>query len=215
MHLLLIRHARSTANVENVLAGRREGVHLDEVGRQQAERLLDRLSGVPVTAVVGSPLTRCRETAELICIDRRLAYQVDERLNEVDYGLWSGKRLEELNQEPMWSDIQNRPSAVQFPNGESFLSVFSRASDFLESMKQFDDDQIVAAFTHGDIVKALLSIALVAPGDEFQRIVADPASISLLRITSEKVFVLRTNDAATSVKDVLVKENHGVVGGGR
>lgn len=216
MHLLVIRHARSTANVDGILAGRQEGIHLDDHGRQQAEALVERLGSLEISGVIGSPLTRCKETAEALCIQRRIPYLVDERLNEVDYGTWSGRALKELGDEPLWSEIQNSPTSVTFPAGESLHNVFNRASDFLASMATRTEDEVVLAFTHGDVAKALISVALAAPANEFQRIVVDPASITLMRVTSTRSFVLRINESTTTVQEMIGKtSNQGVVGGGR
>ena len=60
--VVLLRHARSTANGSGVLAGRTPGVELDETGRKQAEELVARLEPVPLAAVVSSPLLPCEQT---------------------------------------------------------------------------------------------------------------------------------------------------------
>ena len=53
--LILLRHGRSSANAAGVLAGRTPGVELDETGRAQAARMVERLAGVPLAEVVSSP----------------------------------------------------------------------------------------------------------------------------------------------------------------
>lgn len=215
MHLVVVRHARSSANADGILAGRKEGIHLDEKGRAQAETLAMRFEGLADFRIVGSPITRCRETAEAICIQHRIAYEVDDRLSEVEYGNWSGRALSELSEDPMWRQIQDQPTSVTFPNGESFTDVFDRTRAFLSSMQELEESQVVVAFTHGDIAKALLAHALASPLDQFQRIVVDPCSVSVIRIQSEKSFVLRMNDTGASLLDMLGSTNAGVVGGGK
>ena len=64
--VILLRHGRTTANATGVLAGRSKGVHLDDVGRPQAERAGDRLAAVRLAGIVSSPLERCRETAAAV-----------------------------------------------------------------------------------------------------------------------------------------------------
>ncbi|CAM5730208.1 Phosphatase OS=Streptomyces fumanus OX=67302 GN=GCM10018772_46240 PE=4 SV=1 [Streptomyces fumanus] len=56
--LILVRHGRSTANTEGLLAGWTPGVALDERGAAQAAALPARLAGVPVSEVVTSPRLR-------------------------------------------------------------------------------------------------------------------------------------------------------------
>ena len=60
MTVILLRHGRSTSNTAHTLAGRSEGVELDEKGLEQAAALVERLAGVPIKALVRSPLLRCR-----------------------------------------------------------------------------------------------------------------------------------------------------------
>ena len=60
--LILLRHGRSSANAAGVLAGRTPGVELDETGRSQAARVVERLAGVPLAEIVSSPALRCEQT---------------------------------------------------------------------------------------------------------------------------------------------------------
>lgn len=212
MHLLVIRHGRSTANTSGVLAGRDQGVHLDDHGRQQAEALVERLKDVEITRIIGSPMTRCKETAEALVISRRLKYEVDERLNEVEYGDWSGRSLSDVAKDPLWTDIQQQPSKVVFPGGEAMATLFSRSVDVVEEMRVADG--VVALFTHGDVAKAILAYCIGVDFDLFQRIVIDPASVSVVRLEQDRTFVLRMNDSTTSLKE-MTSQNITTVGGNR
>ena len=89
--MILARHGRTTANTGGVLAGRTKGVHLDEKGEQQARAAAERLAGLPLAAVVTSPLERCRETATLMAPGVRPVS--DRRLLECDYGEWTGHEV--------------------------------------------------------------------------------------------------------------------------
>jgi 2,3-bisphosphoglycerate-dependent phosphoglycerate mutase len=115
--LLLVRHGRTAANATGVLAGRSVGVHLDEVGREQAVAAGARLRGLPVKAVVTSPLERTVETAEALVAtwDDAPEVVVDERFVECGYGSWTGRALKDLAKEPLWKTVQAHPSAVRFP----------------------------------------------------------------------------------------------------
>jgi broad specificity phosphatase PhoE len=87
---LLLRHGRTTSNADGTLAGR-TAVGLDDLGTAQARSAGERLGGVPLTAVVSSPLERCRKTLELAL--PAAATQDDERLTECGYGDWEGQSL--------------------------------------------------------------------------------------------------------------------------
>ncbi|MGB7164672.1 MAG: histidine phosphatase family protein, partial [Mycobacterium sp.] len=106
MTVLLLRHGRSTSNTAHVLAGRSEGVDLDDKGRQQAAALVDRIGELPIRAVVRSPQLRCRRTIEPLSDALGVEASVDDRLAEVDYGEWTGRKLGDLLKEPLWAVVQ-------------------------------------------------------------------------------------------------------------
>jgi probable phosphomutase (TIGR03848 family) len=194
--VLLVRHGL-TAMTGPVLAGRTAGVHLDDRGRAQAESLAQRVAELSVGVVVTSPLDRCQETADLIAAaQKQLTEQrVDERLTECDYGEWTGKPIKELARDPLWKLVQSQPSAVRFPGGESLREVASRA---VQSIREWDarlgPEAVWVACSHGDVIKSILADALGLHLDQFQRIVVDPCSTSIVRYTDTRPYVLRAND---------------------
>lgn len=198
--VLLVRHGRTTANTEGVLAGRTAGVHLDDVGREQAARTGARLADVPLVAVVTSPLERCRETAQAV-LDRQAAgtpLRVEDRVVECDYGDWQGRNLRDLASEPLWATVQGQPSAVTFPGGESLAAMQARAVAAVREQDaaveaEHGPGAVWAVVTHGDLVKALLADALGMHLDLFQRLSAGPASVSVVRYGSTRPDVVATN----------------------
>ena len=205
--LLLVRHGRSTANTAGVLAGWTPGVHLDERGREQAAALGQRLAAVPLAALVVSPLERCQETAAaLSAVDGpdgpRPAPTTDERIGEAKYGDWTGREIKTLAKEPLWRTVQSHPSAAVFPGpgGEGLADMQHRA---VTAVREHDaavaaehgEDAVWVAVTHGDVIKAVLADALGMHLDLFQRITADPCSVSVVRYAPLRPFVLRTNDS--------------------
>lgn len=199
MTVILLRHGRSTANTARTLAGRTPGVGLDEVGRAQADALSGRLTGLPVQSVVRSPLMRCRETIEPLCATLGVESEIDERLIEVDYGSWTGRTLSELAEEHIWSVVQQHPSSAVFPDGESLAQMAIRS---VSAIRMHDrrladaagHDVLWVACSHGDVIKAILADAYGMHLDHFQRIVVEPASVSVVRYTPHRPFVLRVND---------------------
>ena len=198
MTVILLRHGRSTSNTAHTLAGRSEGVELDEKGADQAAALPQRLEGLPVRALVRSPLLRCRMTLEPLAAALGLEPVVDERLAEVDYGDWTGRELKELVTEPLWSVVQQQPSAAVFPGGEGLAQVQARAVAAVREhdrrlREEHGGDALWVACTHGDVIKAVVADALGTHLDSFQRIIADPASMSVIRYTKVRPFVLHLN----------------------
>lgn len=205
--VLLLRHGRSTANTAGLLAGRTPGVLLDDVGRAQVAALGQRLAPVPLSAVVSSPVQRCLDTAEAV---RAVAgprgrhrvrpdLLVDDRLSECDYGEWTNRPLRELVKEPEWTVVQQHPSRAQFPGGESLRQVQARAVEAVRETderlrREVGEHAVWVAVTHGDVIKALVADAVGSHLDSFQRIVADPASVTAVRYTGTRPFLLRLND---------------------
>jgi probable phosphomutase (TIGR03848 family) len=215
IHLLLVRHARSSANTEGILAGRLPGIELDEQGKKDAIGLISRLNEVPVSKVIGSPLQRCIDTLKPVCDERSLEYQVDSRLNECDYGVWSGRPLIDLVKEPLWQTIQKIPSQVTFPEGEAMVHMQKRAVDSVtELVASAVDGEVVVVVSHGDVIKSIVAHALNMSLDDFQRIIIDPASMTLLRFADEKFMVVRVNDSATPLAALLSGSTQAVLGGG-
>ena len=201
--LLLVRHGL-TAMTGPVLAGWTPGVHLDEKGRAQAEALAARLAPVPVSAIVSSPLERCQETAEALATGRDVAVQTDDRLGECRYGDWTGQELKKLAKDPLWKVVQAHPSAAEFPGGEALRETQARA---VAAVRAHDaavgDDATWIAVSHGDVIKAIIADALGLHLDLFQRIVVDPCSITVIRYTELRPFVVRLNDVGGAVDDLL------------
>lgn len=194
--ILLVRHGRTAANAGGLLAGRTPGVGLDVVGRRQVRSLGTRLRGVPVDVVVRSPLERCAETSAAI-VSRRsgdpVAVRVDDRLTECDYGDWTGRPLTELATEPLWEQVQRRPSEVVFPGGEAMTAMLARATASVEFWAAEHPTGVVVMVSHGDVIKAILSDSLAQPFDQFQRIVVSPASVSVIARAEGRTAVLAVN----------------------
>jgi probable phosphomutase (TIGR03848 family) len=220
--VILLRHGRSTSNTAHTLAGRSESVDLDDKGREQADSLVARIGELPVKAIVRSPLLRCERTVAPLADALGIEPLVDERLSEVDYGEWTGRAIGDLVKEPLWSVVQQHPSAAVFPNGEGLAQVQARA---VAAVREHDrtlagengGDVLWIACTHGDVIKSVIADALGAHLDSFQRITADPASMSVIRYTAVRPFVLHVNHTGQALTTALVAKpepsGDAVVGG--
>ncbi len=225
--VILVRHGRTTANATGVLAGRTPGVLLDETGEEQAARTGERLAVVPLAAIVSSPLERCRQTTEEI--RRRQAtppeVTVDEAISECDYGDWQGRPLVDLAGEDLWETVQRHPSAAAFPGGESIHTMQSRAVAAIRAHDaaieaEHGKGAVWAAVSHGDIIKALVADAYGMHLDLFQRIQADPASVTIIRYGRSRPHVVSVNTHAGDLAwlapapDASAPDEDAAVGGG-
>jgi probable phosphomutase (TIGR03848 family) len=204
--VILLRHGRTTANASGVLAGWTPGVQLDDAGQAQAQAVAQRLAPVPLAAVVSSPLERCRETAGALLAGRDLELRTDDRLGEARYGDWTGRSLKELAKEPLWKVVQQHPSAAVFPGaeGEGLAHTQARAVAAVRQWNaELGPDAVWLACSHGDVIKAVLADAFGLHLDQFQRIVVDPASISVVTYTETRPFVVRVNDTGGDVAALI------------
>lgn len=217
--LILVRHGRSTANTAGVLAGWTPGVALDERGTAQAAALPGRLAGLPLAAAVTSPLQRCRETlAPLLAARPELPLHPDDRIGECHYGDWSGRKLAELADEPLMNIVQQHPSAAAFPGGESMRAMHARAVEAVRDWngrieREHGADAVYLMCSHGDIIKALVADALGLHLDLFQRISVEPCSVTAIRYTPTRPFLVRLGDTGDFAGLAPREENSGHRGG--
>jgi probable phosphomutase (TIGR03848 family) len=205
--VLLVRHGL-TATTGTVLTGRTPGIPLDDRGRDQAAALAARLAPVPLDAIITSPLDRCRQTAEAIAAardGRPAAVTDDERVSECKYGDWTGKPLKTLARDPLWRVVQAHPSAVTFPgkDGESMLDMQHRA---VSAVRDWNDvlgkDAAYVVCSHGDVIKAVIADSLGLHLDLSQRIQVDPCSLTVIRYTPLRPFLIRMNDTGGGTADL-------------
>lgn len=225
--VLLVRHGL-TALTGPVLAGWTPGVGLDDKGRAQAQALALRLAPVPLDAIVTSPLERCTQTAEAIAAARgaaaETAVHIDDRLGECRYGDWTGKRLKRLAKDPLWRVVQVHPSAARFPgpDGEALPDMQYRAGSAVRDWNaRLGANACYLICSHGDVIKAIVADSLGLHLDHFQRIQVDPCSLTVIRYTGLRPFLLRLNDTGGGVADLVMaarrsgrQQSDAVVGGG-
>ena len=207
--ILLIRHAHSVANQRGILAGRSDGVVLTEQGVSQSEELAKRLAGSKISKVHSSPLERCHLTIapllKSIPSNDRPKVVVSQDLSEVDYGKWTGKKLSSLYREKLWKVVQNRPSAMYFPAGEGLAHVQVRAMRAVHAAAAEGGLQVLVS--HGDVIKSIVAAVLGTHLDNFQKIVIDPASITVLDFDGTDFRVLTLNNTASPIAEFAKMSN--------
>lgn len=204
---LLIRHAVNDWVKTGKLAGRTEGVHLNDFGKAQAEALGQRLASTQLHAIYSSPLVRCTETAEAIAQHHpKLDVTLEEGIWEVGYGKWQGAKLSKLRRNKLWQNVQFFPIRVQFPDGETMRGAQARAVDTVERLQKQHPRQTVALVFHSDVIKMVIAHYMGIHLDLFQRIGVSPASISILNLGNGMPFIQCVNDTSHNPKDDQAKE---------
>jgi probable phosphomutase (TIGR03848 family) len=190
---LLIRHALCDP-VGHSIAGRQPGVHLNAEGRRDAVSLGAALAQLALAGVYSSPLERALETAEAIAAPQGLPVSIAAGFNEVDFGEWTGKTLEELDELAEWRRFNTRRSETRIPGGEVMPEVLSRAASELDRLSGLHPGQaLLAVVSHGDVIRAVLAAALGMSLDHLHRLEVSPASVSVLCVDRGDPRVLQVN----------------------
>ncbi len=179
--LVLARHGETDANAGGLLLGRLDPP-LNERGRAQAAALAVAFAArTPPAAIVSSPLHRTRETAEMIAGACGMPVEIDDRLVEVDYGVWDGHPFADLPPDLVrrWrTDARFTPEG-----GESLADVRARmtgcATDLLA--RATEHRAAILAVSHVSPIKAAVLWALALDDLFSWRLRLDVASIT--RIT--------------------------------
>lgn len=191
--ILLVRHGQ-TPTTGKVLPGRAPGLHLAEVGHQQAQRAAERIAELKtVDAIYASPLERARETAAPIAAARGMKVQIDKGLLECDFGDWTGAELKKLMKLPEWGTVQRAPSTFTFPGGESFNAMQTRMVSAIDQLRAKHAGGVVVCVSHADPIKAAVAHAMGTHIDLFQRIVIGTCSITAIAYGFGAPIVLTVN----------------------
>ena len=218
--LVLIRHAHSIANESGILSGQLPGISLSKKGRLQAEQLVERIGPSVFDSIRVSPMQRCEETISPWLnskYSRGLkSYHVDELLIEMDYGKWSGRKLSSLSREALWKDIQSKPSTVQFPDGERIKGMQRRALNSVRDALNQNRKGTHLFVSHGDVLKAIVASLLKMKLDDFQSLVIDPASATVIDFDGETSRLLAFNDTHSPISPMTLmeKQTKALLGGG-
>ncbi|MBY3179029.1 histidine phosphatase family protein [Rhizobium leguminosarum] len=194
--LFLVRHAAHD-NVGNFLAGCTAGISLGEAGRLQVQRLGQRLRREDINEIYTSPRERTRETAEGIASACGLSLpQTDDALDEVNFGDWSGKTFEVLNDDPLWRRWNTTRSLTRTPGGETMLDVQARIFGLMESLASGGSKKRIALVSHADVIKAAVSHVLGLPIDAWPRFDIAPASVTTVVIGDWGAKVMTLNEVS-------------------
>ena len=194
-NIFLMRHGDNDC-IGHTLVGWTPGIHLNEAGRRQAEALANRLAKEPVAAIYSSPLERTMETAGPLAARLGLAIRPCDGLGEIRIGEWTGHKVSELADDPLWQRFNRQRSTTRIPGGESMLEVQLRMVEIFEQIRAGNPEQSVAVFSHGDPIRAILMYYLGTPLDFVHRLEIYPASISRIVLNDWGPMVVSINETA-------------------
>lgn len=173
--VILVRHG-SHDRLNRILCGRMPGVSLSAQGRDEADRLAEALRGRGAAALLSSPQSRTRETAAPIAAALGLALSEEPGLDEIDFGDWTGRALPDLAGDPAWQAWNTHRADHRPPGGESMGEAQARALAALLARSE----ECLIAVSHGDVIRAVLLGILGLSVSAYDRLVVEPASISVV-----------------------------------
>jgi probable phosphoglycerate mutase len=178
---ILVRHGECN-HVNRYLAGRAAGIHLNEKGKNDITELGYYLSRYRIDKIYTSPMERTIETAQLINRKMGMEIIIDERLNEIEYGGWTGKYFTDLEECDAWKEFNCNRLIYRIPGGEMFSEVENRMVSFVLE-HQSDKHTVNIVVSHSDPIKCLLSYWGGIPIEIFNRIEIATASMSIIIIS--------------------------------
>jgi probable phosphoglycerate mutase len=169
--VLLIRHGETEWSRSGRHTGRTD-LPLTEQGRQEAGRLVPVLGGTPFARVIASPLARARQTCCLAGLEPLM--EIDDDLQEWDYGLYEGLTIEEIrSRSPGWLIFRDGA-----PDGERPEQVVRRVDRFLAGIRHASGP--VAVFSHGHLLRLLAARWIGLPAEGGGGFLLDTSTLSIL-----------------------------------
>jgi len=186
--IIFLRHAQAKNNTERILAGRTEGVPLTEIGIKQAEQTAQLLKHMNISAIYSSPIERAKHTAEIAGKYNSLDITIDDRLNELDMGKFTGMPYDEIfkSHGNVFMKFYNGELEIAHNGVETFPDVKKRILGIVDHVIEKHPDENVLLVTHMDPIKAMLStIVDLSPTNLFELIIAN-ASLNIFREKDRK-----------------------------
>ena len=165
-HLYLIRHGEAYCNVPpfTTVAGMKGDEGLTQHGRQQAERLRDRLAAtheIAADVIIASTLPRARQTAEIVQPALGLPILFDDDVQELRPGEWDGLPWAEVKDK--LPNFRKDPFAPVAPGAETWAQFVLRVGAALDRIAKEHDGKTIAVFCHGGVIDASLVLFFGLP----------------------------------------------------
>ncbi len=204
--LIFLRHGHSAANAADLLTGQLPGIGLSKKGKSQAVSLVERIGNAKIDYLHVSPIERCQLTIDPWLRSKYSAslrqMNIVDEITEIDFGLWSGRKISSLRRLPLWKQVQQKPSTVTFPEGESFKKAQKRAVSAVTQIAKIRGDQRHLIVSHSDVIKLITAALLGMKLDKFQSIQIAPATFTIFK-EDKGQFSLVTTNSSSSLKDLI------------
>lgn len=145
MKIFITRHSKTLWNQEKRLQGWQDSP-LTKQGIKDAYLLKERIKDISIDYCFSSPIKRAKMTSEILF--EQVIY--DERLKEMNFGIYEGKKITDILNDQQYSDLWNHPDEkTKLSGGESYLDVQTRLRDFIDDIYQQHHDKTIFMTIHG------------------------------------------------------------------
>lgn len=184
----MVRHAKTVDNILKIYS--RDVTPLDPILKLKLIETKRKLKEFNFKNIYVSELLRCRETLEQI-IDKDKHYMVDSRINEFDYGDFKGYTYIEINKmyPYIYGQLEKNTFSTKIPSGESYNEFFSRVNDFLEELKEKNENTLIVS--HDGVIRAILS--QICGLDNFFNFSIENAKISAVSFMKDYSIIKKIN----------------------
>ena len=189
--IIFLRHGQAKNNTERILAGRTEGVPLTEIGIKQAEETAELLKHMNISTIYSSPIERAKHTAEIAGKYNSLDVTIDDRLNELDMGKFTGMPYDDIfkSHGNVFMKFYNGELEIAHNGVETFSNVKKRVLEIVEHVIEKHPDENVLLVTHMDPIKAMLSTIVELSSTNLYELIIANASLNIF-IEKERKFSL-------------------------
>ena len=195
--LYIVRHGQTEWNAQGRIQGHTD-VDLSDYGRQQAQAVAQRLSGVTFDAAYTSDLSRSKETAQIIVGQRTMSLHSTSRLREFHKGVFEGltvheykRRYPDLYQASLVNDLDFAPTG-----GETIRQTSLRMAGFIADLKEQHQDETVLVVGHGGSLRSVVVAIMDLPLEANWKLAMGNCSLSVFDIYPDNAVMLLYNDTS-------------------
>jgi alpha-ribazole phosphatase/probable phosphoglycerate mutase len=196
LSVYLLRHGETTYNADDNRYCGRTDASLTDKGIKQATKVFQQLKDQKFDAIYSSPLSRAHLTAQIATESKQV--QTDERIIEVDFGMWEGKTKEEfITEDPsLWKAWMNDPASAQAGGtGETGAQVIERVNSFFKEMQQKHVNQTIVVVAHNGINRLYMAHKLGMELKNYRRIFQENSAITFFELDDTGEITLKKLNA--------------------
>jgi broad specificity phosphatase PhoE len=162
---------------------------LSVAGQGQVDRLVTELQATPIDVLYASPNRSAQQTAEALAASHRLRIKTLDDLENLDHGLWHGKRIEEvrISQPKVFRQLQDHPETVCPPEGEPVAAALERVRAVISRLLRKHSRGTVALVVPEPLASMVVSVLTEAPLGDLWKAECEPGGWQMIEIHPEKV----------------------------